>query len=454
RLMTAHGAKGLEFDYVFLVNVTDGHWGNKRSRELFRLPSLALAAYEEGDEPERSEGLHAVEREPRLKGATIVSRIGAPEGAKRLKGATIVSRIGAPEGAKRLKGVSESPDALDEERRLFYVALTRARRMVYLSHADEDLEGRERRPSQFLLEMKPELLAEGDGAAYEEAAALVPAPAVLRPASGLLARDRATLREFFYERPLSATALNNFLACPWRYFYTNLVRMPRADTRAQRYGLAVHGALKDFFDALRNAPAPKAYLTDAFVRALERKALTESEFGELTGKGLRVLEGYYERYHESWCTATENEFRVRGVELPARVLSRPLALSGIIDKIEYLGPDAVNVVDYKTGRPRSRAAIEGKTKHGDGGYKRQLVFYKLLLERGTGLTMTGAELDFIEPDKRGVFHRERFLVDDAEVEELTELIYEVAEKITGFSFWDERCGQKDCAFCALRNEMQ
>ncbi|MDP3794613.1 MAG: 3'-5' exonuclease, partial [bacterium] len=146
RLMTAHGAKGLEFDYVFLVNVTDGHWGNKRSRELFRLPSLALAAYEQGDEPERSEGLHAVEREPRLKGATIVSRIGAPEGAKRLKGA------------------DELPDALDEERRLFYVALTRARRMVYLSHADEDLEGRERRPSQFLFEMKPELLAEGDGA--------------------------------------------------------------------------------------------------------------------------------------------------------------------------------------------------------------------------------------------------------------------------------------------------
>lgn len=396
RLMTAHGAKGLEFDYVFIINVTDGHWGNKRARTLFSLSPL------------RDE------------------RSGADESD--------------PEEA-----------SLDEERRLFYVALTRARRMVFLSHARESLSGREQLPSVFLGEIRPGLIHEADGSRYE----ITPeerfgAPVAERKSALLSADERDMLVRLFYARPMSVSALNNFLACPWRYFYLSLVRMPRADGRGARYGRAVHGALKYFFDALKAGPAGKEVLYEAFARALDREALTTAEYETLHARGRRALEGYYGIYQGTWHTATENEYRIPGVALPDRGTVSGLQLTGILDKIEYMDAATVNVVDYKTGQPKTRNTLEGLTRSADGNYKRQLVFYRLLLETATPLRMASGVIDFVEPDKRGNYRKERFIIEDAEVAALRDLIYETAEKITSFAFWDERCGRRDCEFCRLR----
>ena len=47
--MTAHRSKGLEFDYVFIMNAVDRKWGSRFHRENIKLPSKiyrALAAVE------------------------------------------------------------------------------------------------------------------------------------------------------------------------------------------------------------------------------------------------------------------------------------------------------------------------------------------------------------------------------------------------------------------------
>ena len=64
--------------------------------------------------------------------------------------------------------------------------------------------------------------------------------------------------------------------------------------------------------------------------------------------------------------------------------------------------------------------------------------------------MVSGEIDFIEPDSRGVFHKEKFLIDKNEVEELKEKVLEISDKVLNFGFQKERCGDRYCEYCQLR----
>ncbi|MEK7584950.1 MAG: PD-(D/E)XK nuclease family protein, partial [Patescibacteria group bacterium] len=149
-----------------------------------------------------------------------------------------------------------------------------------------------------------------------------------------------------------------------------------------------------------------------------------------------------------WPERIINEFSIRGV-----LLSPDLKLTGQIDKIEFLtaSESAVNVVDYKTGKPKSRREILGQNKNASGDYGRQLVFYKLLLDRYAGgkyRVMTG-ELDFIEPDEKGEYRKEKFELDDAMVQDLIKTIERVAGEIRSLKFLNQGCREASCEACLL-----
>jgi hypothetical protein len=92
-------------------------------------------------------------------------------------------------------------------------------------------------------------------------------------------------------------------------------------------------------------------------------------------------------------------------------------------------------------------------KAGSGGYKRQLVFYKLLLDRFCDgqYRMQEAVLDFIEPSESGKYKAESFSVTQAEGKELEDEIRRVAQEIQTLAFWDTRCSDAECSACALRD---
>ena len=146
-----------------------------------------------------------------------------------------------------------------------------------------------------------------------------------------------------------------------------------------------------------------------------------------------------------------NEFNVSGVHLSIND-GFDILLRGRLDKVELLDGSNVNVVDYKTGNPKSRRDIEGETKNSEGNYKRQLVFYKLLLDRfepGRFVMKTG-EIDFVEPNKQGKYKRERFEVTEREVDDLVEVIKKAAQEIINLEFWDKNCTDPECDFCKMR----
>lgn len=398
RLMTAHGAKGLEFDHVFVINCFDGHWGNRRIPKLIKLPSLNPVA-------------NNLPLNPVVEGEDLKN---------------------------------------DDERRLFYVAVTRARKMVYLSYAVRGWQ-KAQLPSQFLEEIKPELKKSGDASRYEKSFAADRQILYQAPQSkGWTVFEKDYLRELFYRRGLSATALNHYLDCPWKYFYLSLLKIPRAKSKAQIYGTAVHAALKDFFNYAKNGFPAADWLLARFTNALENEPLTNQEREEVLARGREVLAAYYKFYQNSFGDyPTLNEFRVRNVMLD---FGPGLRLTGSLDKIEYLSDNLTNVVDYKTGRPRTRNELEGKTKNATGDYQRQLVFYKLLLDELPTFPseMVSGEIDFVEPDKQGKFHKEKFEITKADVKELKEQLLQIADEIANFKFADKTCGDRECQFCRLK----
>lgn len=392
RLMTAHRSKGLEFAHVYITGAVDGHWGSRRRRELITLPPALFAL------------------------------------------------------------PNESRTVDDDERRLFYVALTRARETLSVTYARQDAERRELLPSVFVAELDPRLLNRVETASFEaEAAAHREAVFAVPHSEPLSLRDPDYIRRVFLDSGFAVTHLNNYLECPWKYFYTNLFRLPQAPEPHQLYGTAIHEALRRFLEQGAEADDPRAFLLAQFDDALARTPLAAPALDEYRTRGRTALGGYYDVRHTEWGPRAIAEFSVAGV-----MLTPEIRLTGKIDKVERLDDrGTVRVTDYKTGAPKTRGDIEGTTKSSRGDLKRQLVFYRLLLDRYDGgrLTMASGTIDFVEPDDRGRYHRETFTIESSEVAALEALIKKTAAEIIGLAFWDRTCGTRGCPYCALRGLM-
>ncbi len=370
-----------------------------------------------------------------------------------------------------LNPASPQDRGTDDERRLFYVALTRAKESVTITYAREDAERRETLPSAFIDEIKSELVEQLSTEKSEEKfkedrgfqfQSTSPQPSPYQGEGEN--QNKAFVQELFDKQGLSPTALNNYLECPWKYFYQNLIRIPSAPTIHQAYGIAVHASLQDLFSILKKEDKGKSFLLDSFEGHLNRQFVSERDRASLLEKGKKSLGGWYDTYSDSWNINVLTEMRINGISLSLDTGLRrydtgeinDVRLTGVLDKVEFIEDNIVNVVDYKTGKPKTRNDVMGNTKSSNGNYYRQLVFYKLLLTHFNdgAYSMQSGTIDFIEPDEKENYHKETFEISDEEVSELTTIIQRVAGEILSLAFWDKTCDEKDCEFCGLRKLMR
>ncbi len=366
QVMTAHKSKGLEFEKVFIPHLNDSAWGGKRRRNLFDVP-MTRHQHDEYDE-------------------------------------------------------------LDDERRLFYVALTRAKEQVFLSCSGADSSGKELLVSRLYDELDAELVtAELD----DDQKSFSPVSNI--KAKSHIGLETSLLQQLLAERGFSATSLNNYLKSPWDYFYRNVLRIPEVQPPHMLFGTAVHGVLEQ----VTKQHTLGRQLTDNEIKEqlelqLHKLPLSVEEFTRLHEKGLEVLFAYTPHLLSQLPQRTEEEKKVR-VVLETGLAELPeLPLTGMFDRLDFDEKEGLlRVVDYKTGKPKTRNVIEGKTKSSDGGYKRQLVFYALLLslyDDDRYQTKEGV-LSFVEPDQKGVIHEESFTVTEEEIEELKMSIIQSAKEI-------------------------
>ncbi len=389
RLMTAHRAKGLEFNHVFIIHAVDGIWGNRSSRNHFHVPLIEHARF--------------------------------------------TGRI-------------------DDERRLFYVALTRARQSIMISRAHSD-GVKEMIASQFISEIDSSFfdfnIVSSRNINEQLSKVILPKDLDIKTGSvSILQPD--FIKSLFINQPLSVTHLNNYLDCPWKYFFVNLIRIPQAENKHQLYGTAIHATLRSFFDAYsKNNDIHIKRFIEIFKNNIENLPFSADEEDESFLKGKKALEGYYLTYKKTWNRHLLNEYAVKGVNVS--INNTHLELSGKLDKIEFLSNRDVIVIDYKTGKPKSRNEIEGKIKSSknNGNYFRQLAFYKLLLDGEGKFNMKYGEIDFIEPNERSKYKKERFEILNDDTLKVKEEITSMANDILSLSFIASKCKDKKCEYCRL-----
>jgi DNA helicase-2/ATP-dependent DNA helicase PcrA len=113
--------------------------------------------------------------------------------------------------------------------------------------------------------------------------------------------------------------------------------------------------------------------------------------------------------------------------------------------------NTVSVFDYKTRRSMSINAIKGETKDSDGGYFRQLVFYKLLIssqEKYKGRRVEPS-LVFIKPDDKGRCPLISLPIENVDIESLKKSVNDLVEWVHTGPMPSPSCEDKDCEWCTL-----
>ncbi len=336
-----------------------------------------------------------------------------------------------------------------DERRLLYVAITRAKESCTISYSHADGE-KATVASPLMYELPQDLVQETS----HESRPLEKVHAHYDPLvnSQSIFSDEFIVNTFL-ARPLSVTALNNYLHCPARYFVNNLLRIPASYSRSLVYGSLVHRALELFFTKSKadKAIASQDFLLDTFRDLLEKSNLRDKEQEAVLAQGIASLSGYYENKHATWTHSIDNELRINA--LPLTWGEQGVLLSGVLDKIEYeKASNRIRVVDYKTGKTFSEKSKEQKE-----ALRRQIVFYDLLvsLYQEGRYEMSSGVLDFVEPHKKtGQYEEHEMCVNEEDRKIIITEIQNMYDDISrGQVFLEGRCKKRNCKECRVLSSL-
>lgn len=390
-VMTAHKAKGLEFSTVFLPHLTDSLWGGSVRSSLFNLP------------------ITKHDFDPKLA-------------------------------------------AEDDEKRLFYVALTRAKATLICTTSAVNKEGKQQSPSRLLLDLPEGVINEVNVAATT--AAFEPLK-ILTPVASNSTLSALLLRQSLNDRGWSATAFNNYCQSPWQYIYRNVLRFPALKSVSLQYGSALHAVLDQVVKRVKlGQPVNDSFVAETLAMVLSKYPISTTDYTRLHERGLVALINYIETLEQINLKSSYSEYSVNSI-LPTGWAEFPeVILTGNLDRLDF-DDEAVllRVIDYKSGKPKTRNEIEGKTKTSTGSYKRQLVFYALLLSLHPDPKWhcrTGT-LAFVEPDKKGVLHEETFTITDEEIDSLRADIIDATKAVVTGSCLEVSCDPEVCDYCHLLN---
>lgn len=409
-LSTVHSAKGKEWQYVFVMGAVDKKWGNTVNKDLLPLPESIL--------------LHV-------------------------------------DVSKKEKN--------EDDRRLFYVALTRASKQLYVSWAKTKSDGGEQLHAMFVSELEAHL----QGISKKQVAVLEASSETLLEEVLSISVQQDQLcsqqeREFFTqlvsEFKLSVTAFNTYLRDPHEFLVNSLLKVPRAKTPILSFGTAVHTALELFNTKIQTGIVlSQQDLVQEFETALRREFLSENDFFERLQHGIEVLDFYYSDVLkpsiQSGVIQTTAPLFIEkffGGALHPTVLfdeAHVIKLSGRMDRVDVIDKNkkTVRVIDYKTGSPKSENVIVGKSDTSNyserelklpetirGRLQRQMVFYKLLaqLDATFDYSVEQVAFDFIEP---GGSHKDThivrsFTISDQAVVDLKNEIIQVMREIRELKF--------------------
>jgi DNA helicase-2/ATP-dependent DNA helicase PcrA len=369
QVLTVHKAKGLEFPIVFLVGLVAERFPSRTRREPLPLPDALLADL-----------------------------------------------------------VPSVDSHLQEERRLFYVGMTRARRELFLTSARDAGGGRARKVSRFVLEALDLPPSEPSPLRASPLEALARhAPRVEEAAAPLRAIPDDEILS------LSHYQVDDYLTCPLKYKYIHVLRVPIREHHSVVYGKALHEAISYYLRRVAGGQAVElAEVLEVFRRTWEPVGFLSREHEDLRlAEGQQVLERFV-------AAEARRGIVPAAVERPFAFLLERTKVVGRWDRLDSRDGGAV-IVDYKSSAVRDQKEADRRARE-----SLQLDIYALAYQQMHDALPAAVELQFLESGLVGAARKTL-----ADLEAARAQIAAVAKGVRAREFAPTP-GYLQCSYCAFR----
>ena len=383
KIMTIHAAKGLEFKYVFIVNLVDKRFPSIDRKEVIDLPD------------------------------------------------------------ELVKEIIPSGDIhLQEERRLFYVAMTRAKQCLFFTSADNYGGTRKKKLSRFLYEI---------GLTKED-------KEPKKQDNGQQKNNKLQITNYKtkkvpitnYQLPItfSYSQLKAFETCPYQYFLSFILRVPTRGKAVFSFGKTMHATLHKFFSLIKEGG--NITQADLFSDKQESKKTKKKKnippFEEL-------LNIYQETWFDDWYESKEQKekYRKKGKEslknLYNQIKEKPpqvmelergfnfkienYTIRGVIDRVDKIDSNKIEIIDYKTGSPKTEKNLE----------KDQLLIYQIAASETFGWQVQKLTFYYLDNNTRV-----SFLGNTDEINKMKDKIAREIEEIKNSNFIATPSAHK-CKYC-------
>ncbi|MDD5561151.1 MAG: ATP-dependent DNA helicase [Candidatus Omnitrophica bacterium] len=367
-ILTIHKAKGLEFRVVFLVSLVQGK---------FPLPKRS-------------------------------------------------QQIGLPDSL--IKEVLPTGDFhIQEERRLFYVGMTRAKEELYLTSAEDYGGKRLRKVSQFVLEALGKQPGENaekrKAAAIENIRRFAPVKEPPKISGQKIAADKLVNLSYYH--------IDDYLTCPLKYKYVNILRVPIMEHHTVIYGRAMHEAVSQYL--LRKLNGDKITmdeLLDCFEANFDPQGFLDANHQEERFRiGREALARFYKDEENRKSTP-------KFIEKDFSFVIGDNKITGRFDRID-MEQDGAVIMDFKTSAIKTQKDADKRVKE-----SKQLALYSLAYQYIFGVLPVAVELYFLESGIIG-----RYEIGEEDLEDVKEDILEVSAGIRRQSF-PAKPEYKACTYCA------
>ncbi len=363
QLLTGHSAKGLEFPVVYIVSLVQNRFPGIDKKDLFTVPPALLK-----------------------------------------------------------DTVPDEAPHLEEERRLMYVAMTRAQEQLICTYSQTYEGSRKWKPSVFLKEIFADPEVSSSEFTPVKSTAIKPAD------EGVIINLPKNLKINLNQ--MSYTQFDTFKQCPLKYSYRYLMGVPTPPSHASSYGMAIHATLNEFYMDMKQGAVP---------RLEHLLALFEKNW---------ISEGFDNRGHEEKRKVEGREVLTKFFEVnsqPAWIipayLEKPFSLkigearvSGRIDRIDQLEDGTYEVIDYKTGSSKKDSDLKKDL---------QLSLYDIACRETLGIRVSKLSLYFIDDNVKVSTSRS-----DAQLEACRDEILELVEEMKKSDF--QPTPGFVCKFCDFR----
>ena len=293
-ILSAHSAKGLEFPVVFIVNLVSQRFPTTERREQIPIPDALIKEV-------------------------------------------------LPQGDYHLQ----------EERRLFYVGMTRAENRLYFTAADYYGEGkREKKLSPFIFEaLGDDAVASEQQNADSEQLSFLDYKPKAKPSEALAEEGEPITKSIqVHVDYLSYSQIDTFKICPLHYKLRYIFKVPTPPSASQSFGTSIHESIKKFYESIKDGNKPTEQLIfkileENWIRIGFTSKSHEKKFYE---KGKVYLSGFLKESFDPKIIPELLEQRFT-LPLPYRKGEKSLKIGGVMDRIDVLPDKSLEIIDYKTG---------------------------------------------------------------------------------------------------------